>query len=119
MGWDHIFVLRDGQLELEVHPQLVRWNDFTFILDGRIEITIFGEIAEDLTLRIGGSEHGQTFFVRIKENTHPDHASIETIVNYRSNQLRVTEPPIDNPDHHDACSVGEGLIQANWKVIHW
>lgn len=57
LGWDHGFVLRDSQFELEVHPQLVRWNDFTFILDGRVEVTIFGEVAEDLALRISGSVH--------------------------------------------------------------
>jgi hypothetical protein len=79
--------LRDSQLKLEVHPQLVGRNDFTFILDGRIEVPIFGEIAEYFTLQIGWSVHSQTLFVRIKENTHPDHASIETVVNYRSNQL--------------------------------
>ena len=119
LGWDHGFVLRDCQLKLEVHPQLVRWNDFTFILDSRVEVTIFGEITEDLTLWIGGSVHCQTFFIRIKENTHPDHSSIQAVVNYRSNQLWVAEPPVYNSDNHDACRVWEGLIRANWKLIHW
>ena len=81
---DHIFVLRYGKLELEIHPQLVRWKDLTFILDSWVEVTIIGEVAENLILRIGGTVHAQTFFLRIKENTKPDDASIETVVDNRS-----------------------------------
>ena len=124
LGRDHIFVLRYGKLELEIHPQLVRWEDLTFNLDSWVEVTIFGEVDESLTLRIGGF-HPEDWWnctrsdVFSSHQGKSDHASIESVVDYRSNQLWVAEPPIDNPDDHDACRVGAGLIKANWKMIHW